>query len=188
MPTAKELKAKADAFDWDAWETKLRNAVEPHYARIAVEQADKDADRYGLEFDAKDPFIDRFFTDYLGEQITSITETTRERVKDIIQTAIEDGKTGELAERLQDAYAFSPARAATIARTETAIAYGHGAGLLYRQNGVQYVEISDGDSDEECDEADGQIWTVDEYLANPIAHPNCVRAAAPVLDDSNDEE
>jgi len=33
--------------------------------------------------------------------------------------------------------------------------------------------------DEECREANGQTWSIQKALANPIAHPNCVRTFVP---------
>lgn len=193
MPiTAAQLKRLVETFDWDAWNAKIGAVIQDGYEAVALEQAAIEATRHGLDFDADDPFVERWFTEYVGERITQIDETTRERVRDTLQAALEDGEGGtaqELAERVReaagDAAAFSPARALTIARTETAIAVNHGAGLAYQQNGITHVEISDGDGDEECAEADGQIWTVDEFLANPIAHPNCVRSAAPVVDEDD---
>jgi len=193
--TAAQLRHLADSFDWDAFAKKVRDAVDDPYRSIAREQGQREADRHDLDWDPDDPFVERWFTTYLGERITQIDETTRDRIRDVLQDALAD-EEGEsltgLADRIRsavdDAYSFSPSRALTIARTETAFAYGHGAGLAYRQNGITHVEISDGDGDDECAEADGQIWTVDEYLDEPIAHPNCVRSAAPVVDVDEDEE
>jgi hypothetical protein len=54
------------------------------------------------------------------------------------------------------------------------------------QAGVTHVEVSDGDDDDDCADADGQVWTLEEALANPIAHPNCVRSFAPA--DEGDAE
>jgi hypothetical protein len=194
--TPKQLQHLVDTFDWDKWNGKVRDAIEPHYTAIAVEQGERAVDEYGLDgFDADDPFVDKFFTGYLGERITQIDETTREKVTSVLQDAVGSGAsvdTRELADRIRtavgDAYAFSPARGLTIARTETAFAVGHGAGLAFKQNGIEHVEISDGDGDDECEEADGQIWTVDEYLAEVIAHPNCVRSAAPADGERDNEE
>lgn len=197
MPiTAAQLTHLADTFDYDKWNTKLKAAITDHYTPIAIDQAERAAAAYDLdEFDADDPFVTRFFTRYLGERITQIDETTRELVRNTVQRALEDGQgegATELAGRIREAVgsagAFSPSRALTIARTESGYAAGHGAGLLFRQNGIERVEISDGDDDDECAEADGQIWTVDEYLANALAHPNCVRSASPVVETDDDED
>jgi len=73
-------------------------------------------------------------------------------------------------------------RARTIAATETAYAAAAGQVAAFKDGGVEEVLISDGDDfDEPCIEADGQIWTVAEYEANPLEHPNCSRAAIPII-------
>lgn len=196
MPiTPKDLQHLVDTFDWDAWNTKIRDAIEPHYTAIASEQGDRTAETYGLEFDADDPFVDKFFTGYLGERITQIDETTRDKITSVLQdtlASLQSASSQELAGKIRDvvpdAYAFDASRGLTIARTEAAFAVGHGTGLTFKQNGINNVEISDGDGDDECADADGQIWTVDEYLAEVIAHPNCVRSAAPADGELPDEE
>ena len=193
MPTPKELKALADSFDYESWSTKVSAAIAPHYEAIANEQGKRDANKYDLEWDVDDPFVDRWFTSYLGERITQLEETTRDIVRRELQSALEDGKAdslSEFADRLRsvtaDSAAFSPSRALMIARTETANAYNAGSALAYRQNGIEHVEVSDGDDDEECAAVDGAVWSVDDALANPTEHPNCTRAFAPVLDEVDD--
>lgn len=197
MPvTPKQLQHLVDTFDWDKWNGKVRDAIEPHYTAIAREQGKRTVDQFDLDdFDPDDPFVDKWFTGYLGERITQIDETTRDKIGSVLQDTLASSTSAtpqELAGKIRDAageaYAFSPARALTIARTETAFGVGHGAGLAFKQNGIAHVEISDGDDDEDCAEADGQIWTVDEYLSEVIAHPNCVRSAAPADGENDDDE
>lgn len=193
MPSVAELDRLVASFDWDAWTTKTHAALRPHYEAIAREQGQRAADQHDLEWDDDDPFTEKFFTAYLGERVSQLDETTRESVRDLLQSTV-DAHVSEsqpaLAARIRswDPYAFSPARALTIARTETATAYGHGKGLAFKQNGVGHVVISDGDDDEECAEADGQTWTVDEYLAEPLAHPNCQRDGEPDVEDLPDAD
>ena len=185
--TKKELDAKLASFDWAAWEKKIHDAMDADRRAIADIQAEREATLHSLEWDVDDPFVDSFFTTYLAERITQLNETTRDKVRGTLAGAIERGDT-DLAAQLRDAYAFAPARAEMVARTETAIAYNHGQGLAFHQNGIEQVEISDGDEDEECAAADGEIWTVEEYLEEPISHPNCTRAAAPVTPDEADTD
>lgn len=190
MPTKTQLAALVDSFDWDTWLGRVKTAVDRGVRVIALDQAGREADKHDLAFNAEDPFVDRHFTGYVGERIKQLDATTRERVLETLRAALADGVgesvtelAGRLVDATQGAEAFSAARALMIARTETAIAYNTGALLAYGQNQIARVEVSDGDGDEECAEADGQIWTVEEAMANPIAHPNCVRSFAPVVDD-----
>lgn len=74
-----------------------------------------------------------------------------------------------------------------IARTELSIAQAEGHVEAFREDGVEEVVIYDGDYDEECQEANGQIWTLEEYEAEPIAHPNCVRAARPLTREEREQ-
>ena len=73
-------------------------------------------------------------------------------------------------------------RATTIARTEIRTAQNQASAIRYEASGIQYVEILDGDDDDECGAANGSRWTVKEYRDNPIAHPNCTRTATPVVE------
>jgi hypothetical protein len=76
----------------------------------------------------------------------------------------------------------SESRAGLIARTEIANANNLTGTAAYRDSGlVERVEVFDGTEDDACAAADGQIWTLDEADANPIEHPNCQRAFAPVF-------
>jgi len=50
------------------------------------------------------------------------------------------------------------------------------------------VEILDGGADDSapaCNLANGQIWTVANFEAHPLQHPNCSRAAAPYFGDED---
>lgn len=75
-------------------------------------------------------------------------------------------------------------KAERIARTETGVAYNSSTVDAYRDGGVSYVLVYDGDYDGECADADGQVWTLDYAEANPLEHPNCVRAFGPVTDEN----
>jgi hypothetical protein len=191
--TVAELRALVATFDWAEWESDLHDAFADDFEAIALGQGTREAAALGVEFAEKDPFLTRFFTRYVGERITQLVGTTKEIVIDELRTVLEDeagdGQTA-LADRLlsvvDDTAALTPARALMIARTETAIAYNVGAIAAYRQAGVTHVEVSDGDDDDDCADADGQVWTLEEALANPVAHPNCVRSFAPA--DEGDAE
>lgn len=58
----------------------------------------------------------------------NVVAQTRERVREIISTGVNEGQgLGQIQKALRDDFAFSPTRAARIARTETATALGQGA-------------------------------------------------------------
>lgn len=128
----------------------------------------------------------------------SISETLRQDIQNKVTQAVEAGwSPDKLAAELDST--LGSARAQTIARTETAFAYSEGAAEGYEDSGVELVEILDGkgclptghDSDAPLPDkskhgvvqhgfqANGQVWTVAQYRAHRIGHPNCVRAAVP---------
>lgn len=196
--TLAELNRLIASFDWEEWEDGLREAFAPEFEAIALAQGEHEAGALAIEFDSKAPFLTRFFTKYIGERITQMSQSTRDMIVEELHAVLEHeddresaGATalaGQLSDAVADSAAFSPARSLMIARTETAIAYNVGALGAYHQAGVEKVEVSDGDEDEECADADGQIWTLEEALAEPVAHPNCVRSFAPVVDDEGEQD
>lgn len=110
-----------------------------------------------------------------------IEETTRDTVRDLLGEAIKEGwSVDDFASRLEESGVFGESRAEMIARTEIAIAEARGHSAAFREEGVEQVYIYDGDYDEECAEANGQVWTLDEYEADPLGHPNCLRDARPL--------
>lgn len=151
------------------------------------------SEQVGEEVDpAADTPSRRRFTRMAAQQITAIEETTRARVAAYVDRATNEGMALDgLAKLIREdpSGAFSRARAETIARTETAYAYANSSVGGWRDSGrVEKVIIYDGDEcgwsgHDDGDLANGSIRTLDEYEANPIAHPRCVRSAAPWLDD-----
>lgn len=125
----------------------------------------------------------------------AISEILRDDVRDAVSQAIAEGWSPQALEESIRGY-FGPARAEAISRTELGFAYGEGAAAVYHDAGVGYVMIldgagcmPDGHDDaapapsgtpglvEDGAQADGQIWTVEQYQQHLLGHPNCVRAA-----------
>jgi hypothetical protein len=116
----------------------------------------------------------------------SIADSTREWLNSAVTQAIQDGLTpDQLRQSIVENYAFSDNRAWTIARTETAFAYNTGSLGHAQVRGASKVKVFDGDHDEECTEADGQVWTIGYAMSNLIQHPNCVRSFSPDFSDSD---
>ena len=68
-----------------------------------------------------------------------------------------------------------------VARTELGTADNLAAVSRYREAGFTHVQVFDGDGDPGCAAANGAIWTIEEFEANPLEHPNCVRSRAPII-------
>jgi HK97 family phage portal protein len=130
------------------------------------------ADRYGETVKA------------LAERVTNINETTREQIARIVKDGLTAGEHPRvIARSLTDLFTdMKRSRAETIARTETANVMNLSAIDAYEASGVvTAVKVLDGDFDEECARVNGQTWSFAQARANPIAHPRCVRAYAPVV-------
>jgi len=138
----------------------------------------------------------------LARRVTGINRTTRDRIRDLIIQGLDadlspsevgrslrgeiaplEGDTvgNELRRRLGDF--GSELRAETIARTEMRVAQNGAAIDSYGAEGVQRVEMIDGDQDAECAARDGQTVTLDEAEGHMSAeHPNGTLDFAPVVE------
>jgi SPP1 gp7 family putative phage head morphogenesis protein len=115
----------------------------------------------------------------------AVSDTIRDQVRQKLVQAIDEGLSpAEFRAGLEQFFSDIDYRALMVARTETGFAYNQGALDNYREAEITHVEVMDGGTEgscEECDVLDGQVWTVEEAEANPLEHPNCSRAFAPVL-------
>lgn len=117
-----------------------------------------------------------------GELITGLAETTRDDVLAQLRSLLGDTlsdpdvSADDLTAAIEAMFSdMADWRASMIADTELATAAGKGAAAGFGDTGVEAVLISDGtDSDQECADADGQVWSVDYYDDNVIEHPNAV--------------
>ena len=73
-------------------------------------------------------------------------------------------------------------RSRAIARTEIAHSQNTSTAARYRSAGVTQVIVRDGDDDALCSPYSDTTQSLDWALDNPIAHPNCTRAFAAVID------
>ena len=185
-PSGGAVRAVVESFPWDAWHVDMRDAVEKPFSDVVFEQAERVAESLGKTFDRDDPMTKRRMTGYVGQLIKDLDATTKKEVVDLIQRGLEDldseamtpGSLGDaIGDLVRDKFAgYADWRADRIARTETANAYNMGTLFVGAQTGIQRVLVSDGDQDDECAKADGQIWTLDYAMDNLTAHPNCERA------------
>jgi hypothetical protein len=152
---------------------------------LVVESAWADASLAGVPvaFDLANPFVQTVLGQ-LAKQIKGVADTTKDDIRWLVgQQASEGWSVEELQRRIREKGEISGrTRALLIARTETANAYNLGSVSAYRAGGVTHVQVLDGDDDEPCASANGARWTLDEAEANPIGHPNCTRAFAPIVD------
>lgn len=152
---------------------------------LIVESAFGDASLAGVPvaFDLENDEIQGVI-DRMAITVRQIAQTTREQLRDLIRRQASEGlSTEKLARTIRDmSETVSQSRASTIARTETGIAYNTASVTAYRQGGVTHVDVLDGDDDDVCAAANGARWTLEEAEANPLGHPNCIRAFSPVVE------
>lgn len=197
-PSPVAVEAVLAAADWQPLAEAVRAAVEPWLQRAFATAAEEGLAHVQAAWEGVNAAATAYAAQRAAELVglrrqpdgtwtpsprpgMAIPETTRQLLRATIRDAIaSEQDTEALIQTLKAHYAFSDARAETIARTELAQAYNRGNLAAWRATGTEFVHVFDGDSDAECQEADGQIWTVDEADANPTSHPNCVRSFAPV--------
>ena len=111
----------------EAWERLLHDQA--HAALLeGWELTAEDWGREGVDPALAEYTIADWARRHAASRVTSITESTRDEIRQVIAEAIEEGlPMTEAAERLRDLYAgFSEGRAKTIARTETSTAMNRG--------------------------------------------------------------
>lgn len=130
----------------------------------------------------------------IGGKVKGITDETRFHLQNTIRNGINDGlHPSVIAKELRDQLNgwagledLTRSRAYTIARTETANAYNLGAVEGYRRSGLvrqlRTIDAPDCGWTYHDDPllANGRIVDLDTAARQPISHPNCVRAFAPV--------
>ena len=160
-------------------------AIMAKFYPLLIQDAFKDAiaDGVNVAFGLDNPYVQTVI-DQLAKQITRVAETTRDDIRALVARQADEGwSTEELQQAIRAKGAIaSRSRATMIARTETGTGYNLGAIAAYKTGGVTHVEVLDGDEDEPCASANGSIWTVEQAAANPLEHPNCVRAFAPIVE------
>jgi len=180
-PLAKAADATAPLDDGDT----IARLMQPYYRQLA-ELAFQDADAVeGIDvaFDLENAFVQTVL-DQLAKNVRGVADTTKDEIRALVGRQAEEGwSSEELARAIrQRGIVASRSRALTISRTETGTAYNLGSTAAYRTAGVTHVSVLDGEDDEACAAANGQIWTLDEAEASPLGHPNCVRAFSPLVE------
>ena len=162
---------------------------------IMIEEADKafesgvtlGAQRVGVESDFA--LMRPEVTRYLDQVVTPFSEKISAGLSNRIRTQLALGfqsgeSLAELTKRVRTVFkSAKESRARLIARTESARAHNIGTTNQYKASRVvKAVEVSDGSEfDLPCQIADGQTWALDTAKANPIQHPNCIRAFLPIV-------
>lgn len=179
----------------------LRVILQPHILAAAEDAWEAAAGEFEIDaaFSVDDPNVARLLNEASSTRVRAITDATRTALQKALNTAAERGysifqlvngveEDGFLGIRalIEETYRN---RAEAIARTEMGWASNQGATALYQSEGIEKVEVLDGeDWDDPCRQANGETWTVVEALVRPLEHPNCQRAFAPVVEEPVEAE
>jgi len=146
----------------------------------------------GLPFDPESPLVQNV----IRKAGTKINDVSRVALRKEIQNGLSSGYSMDQIARgvPKDNYRGLQSvvretyknRAKTVARTETAMAQNTATAARYRASGVTHVIIRDGDEDDLCAPYNGTRQTLEWALENPIAHPNCTRAYAAIVEGVSD--
>ena len=166
----------------------LASTVKSYYVEIISASWETWNSALGVDvvFEDSDPAVVQALKD-AGKRVTDITETTREFLANVLADSADAGLTpAEMIPGIRLVIEESyKGRARAIARTELAHAQQITATTRYKANGVEKVLVLDGggeDSDDECNQLNGTIQTLEWAEENPLQHPNCTRAFAPHFD------
>lgn len=176
-----------DGIDWKAEVRILREVLAPVYLDLGVLAYAAVGDELAVElaFDLEGPSTSGI-RNRLADQVTRITDHTREILRDRVETAVARGYSIEqLVAGVDDMVGLRDLfgnRARMIALTETANAYNHAALEGYAQTGlVDTVRVFDGadcgwTSHDDPDLANGSERTLEDARDHVISHPRCQRA------------
>jgi hypothetical protein len=169
-------------------QARLTDALRPH--ALALTTAVVDRTSRSLRPAKADGFSERIAARLLkvvAKRVKAVSDGTRDAVARAIRDGLDQGMSpAEVADSLDSlavlangSPAFDELRAETIARTEMAQTLNSASIASYDEFGVDKVEVIDGEGDDECAQANGEVWTLDQANENEIAHPNCTRTFSP---------
>lgn len=128
-----------------------------------------------------------------GELLRDFASTTPAMLRSTVTQAIAEGWSGgKLRQVLRENYAFSPSRAMTISRTETAIARRAGGRAAAQECGARQKRwvIASDDACVLCQTNFGMDWIAldDEFPESDNPHPNCTCGVDYRIEESADDD
>ena len=125
--------------------------------------------------------------DTAGVTIRGIDQTGYDRIGTALSDALALGLSGDRAAKLIRDTVSDPARALTIAITETNRAVSRATVERYQNYGLEQMEWATSDPCPKCSQNEGQIVNVGQAFnsgnTQPPVHPNCRCALLPVIPD-----
>jgi hypothetical protein len=183
-----------EVIDWLSEDEFLREAFRGWWEQVTGEAFTDISQLIGTDVDwnLSNPQLQDLF-DVLGHKITRINAETRQAIETVVRESLIEGTTiDDLAQNLRDLFNETYAnRHATVARTESQIAYNLASQKAYQVSGVvEEVMMHDGADCEAkagsdgltCPERDGMIVPVNSMGRHIDGeHPNGTLAFSPVV-------
>jgi phage portal protein BeeE len=195
VETKQQYPFDADDLMPSSEDRELAKILRPRVLEAAEAAWEASAAEFAIDaaFDVSNPQVRSLLAEASSKRVVNITDATRDVLKRLLAEGAQLGLSPfQLANGVGDFAGVRSAveetyknRAMAIARTEMGWGSNRGANALYRSEGIEKVEVFDGDFDDACKEADGSTWTLAEAEANPLEHPNCQRAFAPVVEEGS---
>ncbi len=119
----------------------------------------------------------------------AVPDTLRDMVHERTLYALDEGMGyAELKASIMDEFVtdLSPiggeARSLMVARTEAVRGYDLGACANYQAVGIEWIQVAHAGEPlcDECEAWDGTEMTIEDYMADPILHPNCSAYPVPL--------
>ena len=198
--------------DWEGFDDSISDGMYPYLASVATVSALQSLDALGIDDDDLIALLRQSAVDYakersaemVGKRIVngllvdnpdskwSITQTTRDALRDMVAKSAQEGWTGqELAGRIRDDFAFSQSRASMIARTEMAFADLANTVEGWKQSGVVESKMFHAAPDccDTCQDYDGETVGLDDDFSwgdTDLPHPHCRCSYEAGLKDEGD--
>lgn len=187
--TLHPLSFSLDAAQAAVYNDLIASAIE----KAALQLADEEDWQASLPNDAVENFLR---TDSLAKLTGDLNETTKQRLRDAIADAYDEGGTyQDIVDAVTDTIEeFSTVRAGMIAQTEVNAAYNYGRGQIAAAAGAQEkMWDPDGIACPECmlNVAQGFIPIDEDFVSGddaPPAHPNCDCSTAFRISSDTDVE
>ncbi len=149
---------------------RMTSGILPIIERIFGESAQTffDESGMGLEFDLRNPEVERWINSYVARQIGGINETTRDAIRELIRSGEAEGSSLEkIKESIREYFGDSTERRLnTIVRTEVIGSSNAGTLAAYKQSGVvqrkEWLTAIDERTRDTHMEANGQVVGVNE--------------------------
>lgn len=162
---------------------------------MAADAGERAADLVGWDnFDKVNELAAKIARERSSFLISKITETTRDAIRKVIEAGLRDNIGGrKIGDAIQSSFAFSADRAALIAKTEISFANSQSSLETYKAAADDGIKVRKewllgpdpcptcvGNADQGPIDLDDTFESGDDC---PPAHPNCVCAVSPVVDD-----